>query len=89
MEWFSDAGCKSVRTVEFFENFEHASKADRTKVLSICASCLVRKECESYADSFKDTYGVWGGYFYKDGKKKDALKIIRPSAPVEKKLVKA
>jgi hypothetical protein len=78
MNWFQEANCRSLRTSDFFDNFEEADVTGRVKILSVCAQCTVRTDCEKYADSFSDTHGVWGGYFYKNGRKRDALKITRP-----------
>jgi hypothetical protein len=82
LNWIENANCRSVPTSVFFEDYENAPIAERVKILSICAECSVRKECENYADSNSETYGVWGGHFYKKGKKRDALKVsqIKTSA---------
>jgi hypothetical protein len=79
MNWLSEAGCKNKRTSAFFEDFEKADVNQRLKTLALCADCNVRSECESYADSFKNTYGIWGGYYYTNGHKNNPLKIKRPS----------
>jgi WhiB family redox-sensing transcriptional regulator len=79
MNWFDKAGCKSLRTSIFFENFENADNASRAKIVAICAACPVRKECQEYAESRKDTYGLWAGFYYKNGTKKDALRLKRAS----------
>lgn len=79
MDWLNNAACRSISTREFFENFEEKDMAGRMKTLAICASCPSRAECQEYAESFSHTYGVWAGYFYRDGIRRDALKIKRSS----------
>jgi hypothetical protein len=83
VNWFSEASCKDKRTSDFFDNFEEADAKQRMKVLSTCANCKVRIECQNYADSFKDTYGLWGGIFYRYGKKHDGLKVKRSAGAKE------
>lgn len=78
MNWISNANCRSVPTSSFFDDFENADATERIKILSVCADCSVRKECQEYAESKPDTCGVWGGYFYKHGKRRDALRVSRP-----------
>ena len=87
MDWHNRASCRSMATREFFDTFEELDNAGRMKVLSVCASCSVRAECQEYAESFSDTYGLWGGYYYKDGVRRDALKIRRSSSVPEKDLI--
>lgn len=77
MEWLKQASCRSVSTREFFEAFEEKDAAGRMKTLAICASCQVRVQCQEYAESGSHTYGLWAGYFYRDGVRRDAMKIKR------------
>lgn len=77
MEWLKQASCRSVSTREFFEDFEEKDSAGRMKTLAICASCEVRSQCREYAESSSHTYGLWAGYFYRDGVRRDPMKIKR------------
>jgi hypothetical protein len=64
------AKCKinAVPTAMFFEEFEKLSFKNKRKIISICESCGVKDKCLSDAMSKKDTYGVWGGVFFKKGR---------------------
>jgi len=77
MSWFKYAACADSRTLDFFDNFEEADEEQRREVLALCEGCAVRNECQEYAESFPNTYGLWGGFYYKNGKKKDPLKIAK------------
>lgn len=77
MDWLKNAACRAMATKDFFENFEAKDAGGRMKALSVCASCKSRVDCQQYAESFSDTYGLWGGYFYRDGIRRDAMKIRR------------
>ena len=37
-------------------------KRDERKAKKICGSCPMRKLCLSYALSYHETHGIWGGY---------------------------
>jgi hypothetical protein len=77
MQWLKQASCRAIPTDEFFEGFEEKKAAERAKILSVCASCPVRSECQDYAESSPHTYGLWAGYFYRNGVRRDAMKIKR------------
>ena len=64
------AKCKinAVPTAMFFEEFEKLSLKNKKKVLGICQTCEVKDKCLNDATSKKDTYGVWGGVFFKRGR---------------------
>lgn len=75
MTWFDHAACKGERTDSFFDSFELSNQEQREHVLQFCENCSVKQECQEYAESFPNTYGLWGGFYYKNGKKKNPLKI--------------
>lgn len=77
MTWFDYAACRDARTLDFFDNFEEADQEQRMEIVEMCKGCPVRVECEEYAETFPNTYGLWGGFYYKNGKKKDPLKIAK------------
>lgn len=64
------AKCKinAVPTSMFFEEFESLSIKNKRKIIAMCESCGVKSKCLSDATSKKDTYGVWGGVFFKKGR---------------------
>lgn len=57
--WFRDASCAEHPNVEFFDGPTADAKA-------ICAGCIVREECESYARDHGIMWGVWGGLDVKE-----------------------
>ncbi len=75
MSWQIKASCRGTDPNLFFDAFEDATMSEKINVLKVCANCPVRRECYDAALSMKDTHGIWGGYFFRDGKPKDALKI--------------
>jgi hypothetical protein len=75
--WMTEAACKGMEPTQFFEGFESASMSSRMNTLMVCANCPVRVECEMYADSRRDSEGIWGGWYYRDGQKKNAIKMRR------------
>lgn len=76
------ANCRanSVPTHMFFEGFENISVKERHEVIKICASCPVKEKCLDDARKHKETYGVWGGHFFKKGKIVD-IKSVRKVRP--------
>ena len=55
--WMVDAACREHPEVNFHpDGFDGFLKAK-----AICAGCLVRPECLSYAIEHGEGYGVWGG----------------------------
>jgi hypothetical protein len=67
------AACRGVSVRTFFEDFEEAPHDEKIKILALCESCSVRQICENFADSMPRSYGVWGGKYYYNGKKKDPI----------------
>lgn len=59
----------------FFEGFEEADFKTKINTIKICAACEVKAECKEYAESHKDSDGIYGGVFFRDGKPKDPFKI--------------
>lgn len=74
------ANCRnnSIPTSMFFEDFENIEYSERIKVVKICKSCPIKKGCLEYAMSHKETYGLWGGKFFKKGDIVDIKTIRRP-----------
>jgi len=73
----------AVPTSMFFEDFETLSLKDKKEVLSLCKDCVVKDKCLEDALSHKNTYGVWGGQFFKKGRP------MRVSMTAKKKASKA
>ena len=71
------ASCRvnSVPTYMFFEGFENISVKERLSVVKICQSCPVKEQCLNDARSHKETYGVWGGKFFKKGRVVDIRSV--------------
>ena len=59
---------QSVPTSMFFEDFENLSLKEKKKILTICSQCPVKDKCLEDALAHKNTYGVWGGKFFKKGR---------------------
>lgn len=59
---------QNVPTSLFFEEFELMDNKDKSKIISICRRCPVRRQCREDAESMAVTYGVWGGALFKSGK---------------------
>jgi hypothetical protein len=55
-------------TSMFFEEFEELSLKEKKQVLALCNSCSVKQKCLDDALANRDTYGVWGGQFFKKGR---------------------
>ena len=55
--WQADASCREHPELVWFA--ESGRTVRETK--AICASCLVRAECESYAMADPSLTGIWGG----------------------------
>lgn len=57
------AACSDIETPEIF--FPDRSDP-ATEALSVCAGCLLVRECATYALSARERYGVWGGMTERD-----------------------
>ncbi len=74
-QWRTDAECQGMDSDLFFPppyiGEEKRYEYERIAI-SICKSCLVKKECRSYAlsDPVLVTDGVWGGLTYRQIKSK-------------------
>ena len=65
---FAKCRTSAVPTSMFFEEFEELSLKGKKEILSLCNKCSVKDKCLDDALSNKDTYGVWGGQFFKKGR---------------------
>lgn len=65
-------------TSMFFEKFEEIDYPDRLRVVRVCKGCAIKTDCLKYALSNKETYGLWGGKFFKKGDIVDIKTIRRP-----------
>ena len=76
------ANCRNnvMPTSMFFEDFEDLDMEEREKVISLCNSCPIQDSCLSDAMSYKETYGLWGGKFFKKGRIVDLANIRRSRA---------
>lgn len=74
------ASCRNagVSTDLFFEGFEVLTNRERLEVLAICDSCPVKSKCLQDALDHKETYGVWGGKFFRKGAAVSLSSIRRP-----------
>ena len=74
------ASCRNagVSTNLFFEGFEMLSNRERLEILAICDSCPVKSKCLEDALNHKETYGVWGGKFFRKGAPVPLSSVRRP-----------
>lgn len=56
-DWVRYAACRGADTAIFYPGRGESPEA----AIAYCNRCPVRELCLDYADSFKDTFGVWGG----------------------------
>lgn len=62
--WQEDAACRTVDPELFFHPDQERgpNKDERTiKAKQICSTCVVVKECLSFAITTRQDFGVWGG----------------------------
>jgi WhiB family redox-sensing transcriptional regulator len=71
--WMADAACRGSAV-----NFHPERGQDTRAAKAVCAGCLVRDECRSYALGVGDKFGVWGGTTAKD--RRSLLRRADPSA---------
>lgn len=62
-EWFSFAACKDTAdvTVFFPDGREHDNRRKEREAKAICAACIVRDECLTFALETGQRFGIWGG----------------------------
>jgi Transcription factor WhiB len=60
--WQADALCREYPQLGWFSNNANGLKAAK----QVCASCLVRAECLSYALADPGLAGIWGGLTAKE-----------------------
>lgn len=66
-EWRKDANCKGLDTELFFDKYEEDLNV-RPAIDALCANCPVVRQCFAIAASQKNSYGVWGGVYFENGK---------------------
>jgi hypothetical protein len=73
------ANCRKniVPTSMFFEDFEEIDVKQRMKVVKLCNDCKIKESCLKDAMEHKETYGLWGGKFFKKGNIIDPASIRR------------
>jgi WhiB family redox-sensing transcriptional regulator len=63
--WQAKAACRGPQSAAFFPPTHSERKDERlareSRAKSICAGCLVRKECLDYAVRIREPHGIWGG----------------------------
>jgi hypothetical protein len=62
----------------FFEEFEELDMKERMRIIDLCNTCEIKTSCLSDAKSHNETYGLWGGKFFKKGRIVDPSTIRRP-----------
>jgi WhiB family redox-sensing transcriptional regulator len=64
-DWRTDAACKGIDPELFFSSEDLPNKQDRLEregaAKAVCARCVVRAECLTYAIAAGERYGIWGG----------------------------
>lgn len=65
-DWFASALCSDLDPEVFFP---HPSETDLVaEAQAICALCPAAIECEAYAFSTRQRFGVWGGVLFDEVK---------------------
>jgi WhiB family transcriptional regulator, redox-sensing transcriptional regulator len=63
--WQQQAACRGPHASVFFppSHFERKDEKDQREIdaKGICASCVVRTDCLSYAIDIREPHGIWGG----------------------------
>lgn len=63
--WASDAACREHPEVNFFPERGESTVAAKL----VCAGCLVRAECQAYAETLgPKLVGIWGGLSQRERK---------------------
>jgi WhiB family transcriptional regulator, redox-sensing transcriptional regulator len=61
-QWRSAAACRSADPDLFFPISESGpARQEAARAKAICASCLVRHECLTFALRTGQAHGIWGG----------------------------
>jgi WhiB family transcriptional regulator, redox-sensing transcriptional regulator len=58
--WRDEAACRDVVTADYDPFFADANDL-QLEAIGICASCLVRDDCLTFAVRTGQQYGIWGG----------------------------
>lgn len=64
---------------------DHTSYPTILYAREICRKCTHRVKCRAEAESYPDTYGVWGGNYYQDG---EVIPLAELHSYYEKRLAK-
>jgi WhiB family transcriptional regulator, redox-sensing transcriptional regulator len=63
--WQLRAACRGPESTLFFPPPASERKEEReareTKAKSICAQCVVQRDCLDYALDIREPHGIWGG----------------------------
>lgn len=64
--WQSRAACKGPQAAVFFPPAHSERKEEKLareqRAKSICATCVVQRDCLDYAIRIREPHGIWGGY---------------------------
>ncbi|MFG2359136.1 WhiB family transcriptional regulator [Streptomyces sp. NPDC048521] len=63
-EWQCHAACRGMASSVFFSPTGERGEARRRReegARAVCRSCPVSSVCRTFAESFGEQYGVWGG----------------------------
>lgn len=66
--WRADALCREYPQLNWFSEVNGSAKAAK----AICAACLVRAECRSYALTHPTLLGIWGGLTTRERQQRNA-----------------
>jgi WhiB family transcriptional regulator, redox-sensing transcriptional regulator len=58
--WRNQAACRDVVTVDYDPFFAESGEL-QAEAIAICAGCLVRDDCLTFAVRTGQQYGIWGG----------------------------
>lgn len=63
--WQAKAACRGPQSGGFFPPAYPERKEERlareARAKSVCAGCIVRKDCLDYAIRIREPHGIWGG----------------------------
>lgn len=73
--WQDDANCIGVDANLFFP----ARGESTREAKEVCAGCVVKAECLSYALANGEKYGIWGGTSERERRRIRAARRLRPA----------
>ncbi|MEU9062999.1 WhiB family transcriptional regulator [Streptomyces sp. NPDC048430] len=63
-EWQVEAACRGMKSSVFFSPPRERGSARKRRedgARAVCIACPVRLDCQNFAETYRQQYGVWGG----------------------------